>query len=273
MSPPRRIAVCVDDFGLNHSVNEGALSLVDAGRVSALSCLTRGAAWKTGAALLRTIPEARTDVGLHLNLSEVLGAPQWHLPLPMLWLAAYTRALPKDRVRAEIAKQFDAFEDEMECAPDFVDGHQHVHQLPVVRELLLEELARRHSASQPWLRNTLPSASLRRRRQVSAKHRLIAALGARPMAAAARAHGYPQNRSLAGVYGFTGSAADHALRLASWCEAMEDGDLLMVHVAAAWAADDPIAAARVVEHEVLRGPAFGDLLGTRLAVVRLSELL
>jgi predicted glycoside hydrolase/deacetylase ChbG (UPF0249 family) len=48
------------------------------------------------------------------------------------------------------------FEDAMGRAPAFIDGHRHVHQFPVVRALLVEEIARRYPVSPPWVRATAP---------------------------------------------------------------------------------------------------------------------
>lgn len=264
----RRIAVCVDDYGLNEAVNAGALELVELGRVSALACLTRAAAWQPGARALRALKTGRCDVGLHLNLSERFGDGQWHQPLAALCMGAYTRCLPQARVRAEIAAQFAAFEHDMGRAPDFVDGHQHVHQLPVVRELLMQELVKRYPARRPWLRNTQAPQALR---SLSGKQRVIAALGSRAFCRLAGKLGYPLNRSLLGVYGFSGSLAAHTQRLAAWCDAAEDGSVLMTHVANAVADGDPIARARLTEYEALRSASFGAQIGPNLAVVRLSE--
>ncbi len=270
MTTRRRFAVCVDDFGLNEAVNAGAWSLVEAGRVSALSCLTRAPAWRSGAALLRATVSERADVGLHLNLSESFGRGQWHRPLAALCAGACLHLLPAAPVRAELRAQFDAFEDAMGQAPDFVDGHQHVHPLPVVRDLLFDELMRRYPTRRPWLRNTRPPRAFR---PAPPKQRVITALGADSLALLARELRYPQNRSLLGVYRFTGTAADHARRLVSWCRAMEDDGLLMTHVATAPTSGDPIARARVTEFEVLRSPVFTDALASGLAVARMSDLL
>ena len=57
-------------------------------------------------------------------------------------------------LRTEIAAQLDTFTQALGRAPAYIDGHQHVHQLPVVRTLLLEEIARRYPAAALWLRST-----------------------------------------------------------------------------------------------------------------------
>ncbi|MET0517200.1 MAG: ChbG/HpnK family deacetylase [Burkholderiaceae bacterium] len=278
---PLRIGICADDFGLSAAVNEACLNLAGAGRLSALSCMSTAPAWAAGAAALRSCACAtRLDKGLHLNLTEPFALTRWHRPLGALIASAYLGLLPAARLREEIAAQFDAFEDAMGCAPDFVDGHQHVHQLPRVRELLLNELLRRYPERRPWLRNTAPPARRAHGTEAAAagarKQRLIAALGATGLAGMARAIGYPQNRELVGVYAFDGTAADYAARLQRWCAELGEGGLLMCHPAAAAPAGtaDPIAAARMREYEVLRGGHFGQLLRERgLAVARLSDSL
>ena len=259
----RRIAVCVDDYGLNEAVNAGALDLVEAGRVTALTCLTRAPAWRAGARALLAAKRV-PDVGLHLNLSESWGEGQWHQPLALLCMRAYTHSLPQPRLREEIATQFNAFEDEMGRPPDFVDGHQHVHQLPLVRELLMQELTKRYPAHRPWLRNTQAPQALRR---LSGKQQFISALGSTAFCRLARQLGYPTNRSLLGVYRFTDALPAYAQSLAAWCKAADDGSVLMTHVANREVADDAIATARLIEYETLRSASFGPTL----AIVRLSQ--
>ncbi|MFN5701907.1 MAG: ChbG/HpnK family deacetylase, partial [Betaproteobacteria bacterium] len=48
----KRVVLCVDDFGLHEGVNQAVAELVDAGVVSATSCMSFGPAWANGAALL-----------------------------------------------------------------------------------------------------------------------------------------------------------------------------------------------------------------------------
>lgn len=269
------IGVCADDFGLNAAVNEACLNLAGAGRLSALSCMSTAPGWTAGAAALRRCDNSRLDRGLHLNLSEPFALTRWHRPLGALIASAYAGLLPLARLHEEIVAQFDAFEDGLGAPPDFVDGHQHVHQLPLVRDLLLTELLTRYPTRRPWLRNTAPPAQRRGARDAGARKQcLIATLGARRLSAQAQAIGFAQNRELVGVYGFDGTAEGYAGRLAQWCAELGEGGLLMCHPAAGETAGDPIAAARLREYQVLRGEGFGALLRQRgLVVARLSQRL
>jgi predicted glycoside hydrolase/deacetylase ChbG (UPF0249 family) len=131
-----------------------------------------------------------------------------------------------------------------------VDGHRHVHQLPVVRDALVAELAARDL--RPWLRCTLGP------RPPGLKAAVIGLMGARALRRLARRDGLGQNRRMLGVYGFDAAPPAYEALLAGWLAAAQDGDLLMCHTAlpgTGQAAADPIAAARRVEHEVLAGEA------------------
>ena len=60
------------------------------------------------------------------------------------------RLLDRNRLAIEIATQLKAFVTAFGRAPDFVDGHQHVHLFPQVREPLLEMV--KEVAPQAWVR-------------------------------------------------------------------------------------------------------------------------
>jgi predicted glycoside hydrolase/deacetylase ChbG (UPF0249 family) len=272
------IGVCADDFGLDAAINEATLELAAAGRVSALACMTTAAAWPSGARHLRRDGfGARVDIGLHLNLTEVVAPGHWQRPLAPLVLSACLRMLPRAAIRAEVEAQLDAFDDQLGRAPDFVDGHQHVHQLPQVRELLVAALLARYPKRRPWWRNTRPPLRRRVDGRAARKQRLIAALGATRLTALAGGLGFAQNSALVGVYGFDASPGRYRALLQTWLDelgAHGAGGLLMCHPAASLAGADPIAAARRVETVVLGGADFPTLLAERgLFVARPSELL
>ena len=271
-----RICICVDDFGLHAGINQAVFALLAQGRVQAVSAMVGGPAWAAGALALRQWSPTQVEVGLHLDFTECTLRNFAAMPHQQLLLHAYLRRLDARALHREIHAQFDAFEQAMGRAPDYVDGHQHVHQLPVIRTQLLQAIAQRYPARKPWLRCTRSGpAAAHADWRTHATNRVIALLGNRAMQAAAKPLGLMQNTRLLGVYGFSGDAAQYRQRMQRWLAAAHDGDLLMCHPGlpaepiAANAADtaanpaayaDAIATARQVEFSVLTSPAFAEWL-------------
>ena len=225
---PRRLAICADDFGLAQGINQAVLALARQGRISATSCMVGAPQWRAGARALGDVDPVRLDVGLHLDLTEFPRDTRLRLSLRQ-WLArSHLHQVPRDILRAEIACQLDAFEEALGRPPTHVDGHQHVHQLPVVREELLAALEQRYGERRPWLRSTRrpPGESF------GGKAWLIETLGGTGLARLAHAKGYRQNGHLLGVYDFRGGAQRYLALLGTWLAAAADGDLLMCHPAA-----------------------------------------
>jgi predicted glycoside hydrolase/deacetylase ChbG (UPF0249 family) len=248
----------VDDFGLHPGICDASLQLVSQARVHAIGCMVGGAAWTDDYPCLVNLPSERLDLGLHLDLTE-RPLTQPGQALRQLIARAYTRSLDLPAVRTEIAAQLDAFESALGRRPAYVDGHQHVHQLPGVRQVLLEALSRRYAGDLPWLRRTRAVARTGRWRD-SAKTALIAGLGARGLAAQARQLGFGQNRRLWGVYDFRGDESAYRARLAGWLRECGDGDLLMCHPGVSHDPGDALIDSRTVEFHVLSSTAFGLML-------------
>ena len=254
---PTRIAVCIDDFGLHAGIDEAALALASLGRVTAISCMVGAPLWRAGAPALAGLDPQRTDVGLHLDLTEHPLASASRRPLPLLVALSGARLIDRARLRAEIHAQLDAFEEGLARPPAHVDGHQHIHQFPVIRDLLLDALVKRYPRRRPWLRRTTrpaaaPSAGI--------KPWLIERLGCDRLTELAHEQGFGQNTHLLGVYDFQGSAQRYLALLAQWIAAAQEGDLLMCHAATGTAARDPIGPARGNEYKILSGGAFAELL-------------
>jgi len=270
MTAPRTLAVCADDFGLSPGVSRGIAALARAGRLSAISCLVNGPHWRPSAALLHELPSS-VQLGLHFNLTE--GAPlspelrAWwpRLPaLPKLIALAQLRAVPHDAIAAEFAAQHRCFVDASGREPDFIDGHQHVHHLPVVRDVVLESLAG-HAATA--VRNTGrvlgPGFGFKRA--------LIAGTGGRVLRRALVQRGIAHNPALVGVYDFV--PGRYRTWMQRWLAALpDDGALLFCHPGAPddSGMPDAIAAARGPEAEYLASDAFSEDL--QAADVRLGRV-
>ena len=163
----RPLILCADDYALSPGVTRGILDALAKGRLNATGAMTNRPLWKEAAPYVAAFVD-HADIGLHLNLT--FGAPLGLMPtlapagvfpkLRPFLKAARAGRLPGDEVRAEIARQLDAFEDALGRAPDFVDGHQHVQVLPGVRDWLLEELVRRGLAGRIWLRDSSACSTL-----------------------------------------------------------------------------------------------------------------
>jgi hypothetical protein len=243
----REICIGADDFGLSPGINTAVIDLAERGKISATSAMVRRSAWPIGARTLRSIAPAQFDVGLHLDLTRPASLDGPEPGLARLLSRAYTRTLFSAALLADIREQLTRFEDAMGRQPAFIDGHRHVHQFPVVRELLLEEISRRYPASPPWLRSTAPGGAGRRE---GLKAQVIHALGGPALQRNARARGVPHSRGLLGVYDFGGDADAYRARLHGWLCTACTGDVLMCHPSAALFAD-PHANARMQEYAVL----------------------
>lgn len=260
------ICLCVDDVGLHPGIDDAALHLVALGRVHALSALVGGPSWAAASGRLRRLDAGTVDIGLHLDFTACplrRGSRRRHGDLVARCLLG---RLDRGALRDEVRAQFDAFEAALGRRPAYVDGHHHVHQLPLLRTALFDELERRYGAGGPWLRSTRHAPGLGWRATLKAVG--IEALGGWGFAALARRHGHAMNGHLLGVYDFQGGPARYAALLAGWLQVATAGDLLMCHPALRSHGSDRIGGARRAEYAVLSGTAFAGLLrasGRRLA--------
>lgn len=252
--------LCADDFAMTEGVSRSILELLAAGKLSATGAMTNRPHWPRLAPELARFA-GRADLGLHLNLTcgEPLAAMPSLAPsgvLPALGELS-RRALRRQAVRAEIAaeveRQLDAFERAMGRAPDFVDGHQHVHVLPGVRRAVLDALVRRYPRGSVYLRDPSDSVVAIRARSVAVGKALVIAGLAIGLRRAARQRGIPLNQGFSGVAPFD-PARDFTADLLRFLQRPGRRHLVMCHpghVDAELAALDPVVATRPVEHRAL----------------------
>lgn len=237
----RRVFVTADDYGCNPAIDEAVLALMADGRLSGAGCMTRAPGWPAAAARMREAPPD-SAFGLHLDFTGF--GPMRRGVWPLI-VASLRGRLDPAALRDEIASQCALFEDATGHAPVYIDGHQHVHQLPQIREALVDVLGTRYAGRLPWLR--ISGARI----GDGAKALFIALLGAealQTLADAARMRTLPR---LLGAYGFDGTEESYRRRVIGWLQSAADGDALMVHPASRALPDDPIGAARVREYAVL----------------------
>lgn len=251
------IVLCADDYALHPAVDEAVERLARAGRLSATSCMTTAPQWPAAAARLPALRD-RLAVGLHFNLTEGHGGAHAAQPLGTMLRRAYGRQLSEAPLRAAWRTQLDAFERALKTPPDFIDGHQHVHQLPRVRDALLAELQARYAPHErPWVRSTVPAGGLWRKPKAA----LIALLGGWTATRTLHRAGVATNQGFGGVYGFDApDAAAYGAHMAQWLPHAAQGSLLMCHPATTAVPGDAIGTQRAVEYAFLASDDFGALL-------------
>jgi hypothetical protein len=145
------------------------------------------------------------------------------LPHPELMRAAMARRLEPERLVIEIATQLRAFVDAFGHLPDFLDGHQHVHLLPQVRDAFLKVVA--ETAPTAWVRQCGRARSGRRLRDPKALVLDVLSIGLKRKASRL---GIATNPAFAGAYDFKSKTA-FARIFPRFLAGLPEGGLIMCH--------------------------------------------
>ena len=149
-TPGLSLVVTADDFGIGQKTSEGIIRAHLHGPVTATSLMSiTGDHVRASIPLLADAPNL--DVGLHLVLtrcgekpvvarqsSGLVDRDGEFFSNGKLWIRAFTRKLDQLAVADEIAAQTELFHKLVGRPPAYVDGHHHAHQLPVIREALMD---------------------------------------------------------------------------------------------------------------------------------------
>lgn len=259
---PGPVILNADDYGLAEGVSRGILELAEAGRISAFSAMTTFPRWRDDAKRLAAV-RARTAIGLHLNFTvgRPLGpmpvlAPDGHLPsAAALMRQILARRIDPSEIRDEVLRQLAAFQREAGFMPDHVDGHQHMHAMPLVRRGVLGALSEAFTGPlKPLIRDPGDRAfSIAGRGGEMAKAFTVAGI-TYGFAFLAHRRGFPVNRGFSGYSAFD-TERSYDIEVASAMRLTGAGHILMCHPGhpdAELAALDPVVARRGQELESLR---------------------
>ncbi|WP_445116248.1 ChbG/HpnK family deacetylase [Acinetobacter sp. WZC-1] len=244
-----KVCYCADDFAMNAEISSAIIQLIEQGVLHATSCMTQSELWETSAVKLKPFLD-QVDIGLHLNLTHRFACGNTTFSLTQLMLRAWSATLNPALIIQSIEEQWQLFVSIMGKQPDFIDGHQHIHQFPVIREILLRFLKEKNFRG--WIRNLqhpihLPAYRL--------KTHLLSALGSNALARACRHHEIMQNQYFAGIYDFHNT--NYARLNQHWLSHAREHLLIMCHPAMTTPRQhDAIQHARVHEYQYLRSEQF-----------------
>ncbi len=249
------VIINADDYAMDACVDAAILKLAGEGVVTATSAMVLSPAWPEAAGPLADAPLSR---GLHLDFTSPFAGDIFpRQTITGLTMRTHSGVLNRKLLRKEIDRQLSRFESSMKAPPDFVDGHQHCHLLPFIREALVDALADRYGMDgrRISLRNCAP------RRWRGLKAAIIARTGAFQLEALAKERDHPMNSDFAGVYDFNEDADFEAL-WTEWLQGLQGpSPLVMCHVAERGDHDgsDPIRGARILEYDWLASGKFREL--------------
>ena len=204
----RAIIINVDDLGLSSAVNEAVIHLAERGRIGASSYMAGGHITETEK---QTLADLKVDIGLHLDLTGIFPS-DLRRSLPSLIVSSYLRRMKSSDVTDTVQRQLDNFEDSFGHAPIFIDGHQHIHQFPIIRQCLMAELTTRYKQEgSPAIsaRTTTPLVN-------DLKSWIIYGLGGHAWRKLCAENHIVTNDYFGGVYGFDAGFQELAALWESW---------------------------------------------------------
>src|SRR5262252_1843559 len=171
---------------------------------------------------------------------------------------SFLHLLRRETLESEISSQLQEFITAFGRLPDFIDGHQHVHLFPQVREALLSVV--KDVAPNVWVRQCGRIGPLHKRLGDPKAIALdVLSSGFRRLA---HRHGVRMNPAFAGTYGFT-KDAEYAQIFPRFVRELPDGRVVMCHpgfVDAELQRLDPLTTLREREYLFLIDNSFPGLL-------------
>lgn len=213
----KHIILCADDYAQNPAITQAILSLLGKERLSAVSCMTDVPGWGVAASSLLPF-KGKIDIGLHFNLTE--GAAN-KLSLETLLIKTFFRKVDQSEIESQLMSQLELFESRLGFLPDFIDGHEHVHHLPVLRDALFSVYERVFSktSQKPYVRSVS-------REITSFKEAIIQLTGGFYFKNQLVKRKIPHNASFSGFYDFKKDYRSAFLRFLSQSA---DHGLIMCH--------------------------------------------
>ena len=269
---PLEFILCADDFGISPGVSEGIIELVQGHRLSAVSCMMNGRSIRKYADGITPYRD-RIDIGIHFVLTDMPPLSSaltleinGRLPtIGALTKRALIGGLPLEDLKSELAAQLDLFADIFKRRPDFVDGHQHIHQLPGIRDIVLDLIMERFSSCLPPLRSCSEHLSIIFRRGVEPLKTIAIGFFGASLQRGAMANNVKFNTGFSGIYDLSGKVAYEVL-FDRFTDSLRPGSLIMCHpgkVDDELRSIDGLTDQREVELSYFLGNIFTDLLAKK----------
>ena len=147
----KELIITADDFGLGSGVNRAVADAFAANTLSSASLMTIAPGFEEAVNITQDLPGL--DIGLHFVLAwgkpispaseipSLLDRSGGFLPRHQLFVRGATGRLQRSDVARELEAQLSRLHD-ANIKPSFINGDQHVHILPIVRDVVVEAASR-----------------------------------------------------------------------------------------------------------------------------------
>lgn len=245
MNALKTVSLCADDFGLNQGISQSILKLAARGRLSAVSCMV------THPDFLLHAPEllkhrSKVQIGLHFNLTQgnlISQSDKTAFSLNYLLVKSHLRMIDKRLIAKEFLVQLNRFQEVMGFLPDFIDGHQHVHQFPGIRKVVLDIYEKHLRQNNSAIRATYPAVSIE---PYLLKSRVLELTGGKALMKSLKRRAIPHNDYFSGIYDFK-KGSDYRSLFRQWLKLAPDNTMIMCHPGDGGDVSDSIAHARPSE--------------------------
>lgn len=258
----KRIVLCADDYGQAPEISQGIITLLTNGRLTAASCIVNTDYWPDHAKGVAPF-YTQADIGLHINLTEHQPLSERYIqahgnqfyPVNTLLRKAFLGKLDGAAIESELYAQINRFYEYAGFWPRFVDGHQHVHQFPIIRDALIsvyERCLRQQGAYVRLVNTRIRLADW----LTDIKKIVIYASGTAALKRLLDKNKIPYNQSFNGIYSFSRSN-QYPVLFKRFLEEAGDGGLIMCHPGMfSERSADPLAKTRYEEYQYLMGAQF-----------------
>jgi len=231
----KNLSICADDFGITKKINKAIIDLIKAERITETSCIVLSEEFQSGSEHLLKFKD-KIGIGVHLTLTDfkpltdisTLIINNKMTSIKNLLLKSINRNYSQEEIAKEIDFQLDRFEKVMGFHPNFIDGHHHVHQLPLIRNILVKILKKRYPNKLPWIRNTHEDPFKILKRKTSILKTFFLSLMGNKMKKLLEYNFIKTNDGFSGIYDFS-IKENYEHKFINFLNDINNNHLLMVH--------------------------------------------
>jgi predicted glycoside hydrolase/deacetylase ChbG (UPF0249 family) len=248
----KRIVLCADDYGQTPAISQAILTLIEQKRLCNTSCLVNTSHWPVAAKKLIHFHQ-QVNVGLHLNFTEGLSLSNIYqkkygltfFSLPHLITRAFLSTLDQQVLLAEAEAQIEHFVHHFGKLPNYLDGHHHIHQFPIIRNVVLTLYKKYFKEENIALRLASPDCQFLD--IIFNLKKIIIRLSSFSFKDSLKKLHIPHNSSFSGIYNFKPS--DYRKHFLYFLSQVREDGLIMCHPALSPQTNDSYEKARYLEYQ------------------------